>query len=142
MIKGLEYLTCKEMLRELGYFSLKKRRLMYILSMCINTCWEGETESDSSQWCPVKYKPKYKKLCLNIRNYNSFLLWRRSNSGAGCQERLWDLHSWRYSKHSSDQTPLADPASSKRVGLNDLQRSLTNSTILWLCDSFHQIFGT
>lgn len=31
----------EERQRELGLFSLKNRRLSRILSMCVNTCWEG-----------------------------------------------------------------------------------------------------
>jgi len=37
MIKGLKHLFYEEMLRELGLFSLEKRRLGEILSMHINT---------------------------------------------------------------------------------------------------------
>jgi len=55
MIKGLEHLTYKCRLRELGLFSLEKRRFWGHL---INVCKyqrEGakSTELGSSQWCPV-----------------------------------------------------------------------------------------
>lgn len=54
-IKELEHMMWEEKLRELGLFSLKKRRLRGILSMCINT-WQGDVknmEPHSSQSYPV-----------------------------------------------------------------------------------------
>ena len=42
--KGLECLTYKERLRELGLCSVKMRRLRGILSMCIIPC--GESKED------------------------------------------------------------------------------------------------
>lgn len=37
LIKGSEHLSYKERVRELGLFSLQKRKLMRIFSMLINT---------------------------------------------------------------------------------------------------------
>jgi len=37
MVKGLEYLSYKEMLREVELLSLEKRTLREILFLCINT---------------------------------------------------------------------------------------------------------
>jgi len=52
MIKGQEHLTDEGSLRELGPFSLEKRRCRGgVLSLCINTSGEGvkKMEPDSSQ---------------------------------------------------------------------------------------------
>lgn len=46
MIKRLEYLSYKERLRELGWVGVEKRRLVEILSMCINSWWEGVKKMD------------------------------------------------------------------------------------------------
>jgi len=55
VIKALEYLSYEERLRELGLFSLEKRRLRGVFSMLINTCRKGAKRMDpgSFQWCPV-----------------------------------------------------------------------------------------
>ena len=55
MMKGLQHLSYKERLKELGLLSLEKRRLRGILSIYVNNLWEGvkKTEQSSCQRCPV-----------------------------------------------------------------------------------------
>jgi len=53
-MKGLEHLSYAERLREMGLFSLRKRRLRGILSISVNTWKEvaKRTEPGCLQWCP------------------------------------------------------------------------------------------
>lgn len=66
-------------------------------------------------------------------------------SGAGCPERLWNLHPCSFPEHNWTQswaTCSRGPCSEQGVGLVDLQESLPNlsgSAIKWLCDSVIQM---
>lgn len=54
-LQGLEHLSCKERLRELGLFFLEKRRLRAILSMCIGIwSWGAKRIEAGSFWCEDK----------------------------------------------------------------------------------------
>ena len=85
-------------------FSLEKSRLRGIISMCINTWWEGpkKMKPDSCQWCPVT-GPKAMGTIWNTRHSvwtlgNTFLLWGWPSTGTGFPKKVWSLLSWRFSK--------------------------------------------
>ena len=128
-------ISYEETLRELGLFSLKKRRLMRgILSMYINTWREGakRMEPGSFQWCPVT---GLQAMGTNWNtggslqtSGNTFSLWGGPSTGTGCPGRLWSLHPWRYSKsiwRQSWATGSMCCCLSRGITPDDLQRYLT-----------------
>ena len=65
-------------------------------------------------------------------------LWGWRSTGTGCRGRLWSLLLWRYSRAAWTRSCAACcrwPCFSRRVGLDDPQRSPPTPTILWFCDS-------
>ena len=133
MIKGLEHFLCEEGLRELGLFSLEKRRLRGILSMYVNTWREGAkgTEPGSFQWCPVAgpeamgtnwtdrtrdngHRLKHRRFALNIREHLFTVRvtehWNRLPREAVESPSLNILKSWWHDRHDSWQLTLGGPA--------------------------------
>ena len=79
------------------------------------------------------HKLRHRKFRLNMRK-NFFPL----RVGTGCPGWLWSLLLWRYSRPAWTRSCAACCrwlCFSRRVGLDDPQRSLPAPTILWFCDS-------
>ena len=97
---------------------------------------------DSFQWCPVTEQGA---MGTNWSVGSSSWTWQRTSSlwgwwstRTGCPGRLWILLLWRYSRPAWTRSCAAYcrwPCFSRRVGLDDPQRSLPTPTILWFCDS-------
>ena len=65
-------------------------------------------------------------------------LWGWWSTGTGCPGRLWSLILWRYSRPAWTRSCAACsrwPCFSRRVGLDDPQRSLPTPNILWFCEA-------
>jgi len=104
MMRGLEHLSYEERLRELGLFSLKKRRLRGDIINAYKYLKGGGQEDGARLFSVVpsnrtrgnKHKLKHRKFRLNMRK-NLFTL-RVTETGTVCPEGLWSLFLWRYSK--------------------------------------------
>jgi len=101
MIKGLEHLSYEERLRELGLFSLEKRRHRQGLINVYKYLVEGSKEDRTRLFSVVTgdrtggngYKLKYKKFNLNFKK-RIFTI-RMNNR---LPREVESLHPWRYSE--------------------------------------------
>ena len=99
---------------------------------------------DSFQWCPVTGQ---RAMGTNWGTGSSvwtwgrtFSLWEWWSTGTGCPGRWWSLLLWRYSRPAWTRSYAAccrRPCFGRGVGLDDPQRSLPTSTILWFCEKHH-----
>jgi len=104
MMRGLEHLSYKERLRELGLFSLKKRRLRGDLINAYKYLQGGCQEDEARLFSVVpsnrtrgnRHKLKLKKIQLNMRK-NFFPLKVTEHRNRFPRE-LWFLLLWRYSR--------------------------------------------
>jgi len=74
MITGLKHLSGKEKLREMGLFSLERRKLEIYLTVAFQYLsasykWKGDQLFTQSDWARENgFKQKEKRLILDVRN--------------------------------------------------------------------------
>lgn len=104
MVKGLDHLSYRNSLRDLGVFNVEKRRLRRD-PFNVNKYLVGGSKDNrdrlfsmvpSDRTSVSGHKLKHKKFHLNIRKY--FFTMRLLNTGTSCPGWLWGHHPWRYSK--------------------------------------------
>lgn len=131
-------------LREKGLLSLEKRRFSGVLPMFLSTWREGVKKrgagspqslvlSDKTRGNGHKLK---KKFCLNAREH--CLVWRWFSGTSRPQKNLRKVYPWIYSKPGWTQFWISCSrwlCLHGKFGLNNLQRPLPTSAILWCCDS-------
>lgn len=92
-------------------------------------------EPGSFQWCPVTGQEAmgttWNRGGAVWTSGSTSALWEWLTSGTGCPERLQSLHPVGHSK--ATWTWSWATCSSRGIGLDDLQRSLPVSTIVWFC---------
>ena len=85
---------------------------------------------------PQKYKKMWPQICEGKITRRDVSIY--SNFPSGCPGRLWILLLWRHSRPAWARSCAACcrwPCFSRGVGLDDPQRSLPTTNILWFCDS-------
>lgn len=138
----------EERLRGVRLFSLERRRLREILSMC-KSLWRGE-EEESRLWCPVRQWAQkarqdetWQWAQIETRETSSEHFYSEGGltveqaGQRGCRVSIsGDIQS--LTAPGTGHPALADPACAGGVGLDDLKWSLWNSVLLWFHENLYR----
>ena len=104
MIRGLEHLSCEERLRELGLFSMEKRRLqgdLIVAFQYLKGAYRKDGDNLFNKACCDRTRSNGFKLKeggsrLDVRN--KFFTVRVVKHKWGCPESQWRPHPWKHSR--------------------------------------------
>lgn len=122
--------TFQSLQLELTVLEIQFHKCLIMLNLKIEEEGTKKRETDFSQWYLGQQEAQTETHEIPFKCKKNW-----PNTVTGCPERLWSPSPWTYSEPDqswSRATCCSDPSLEEGLGLDDLQKSLTNSAILGL----------